>query len=580
MTYSQFGNVQASDFNSLVGGNPTANANTLNAVWATGGGSAGYGQTAVANVAVGNTVATTGQWTSLISNTSNAAVHQGSSITSVTAPVAGNTITYLSAIPTNLTTIYSNRLNAATQGSTSSNVDTYNTTWSDSVTFTTTAAFANADAARYFFNSGGQIKLTFAQPTGTAMANVFSNLATASGTVVLSAPSSGTITVASTSYSGVTKIGGSGSATVAANTGYYGLSVSNSNVFTQLVGGVGTYNNSFIRVIAKTNGTQGSYADNGNVITVYTVWDEVPDGLTVTAGTNVTTTVAYPESTNLANTWGAVTLNGAGPSILVDYLVVAGGGAGSGSVGGGGGAGAYLKRTSQSVVTSSPYAITVGAGGSGASLGGLVGGSGSGSSFNSDSLPGGGGGGGSNQAAGASGGSGGGSSSGVGGQPSGGVSTVSSPVLGNNGGASGAIPANYTYAGGGGGSGGAGGSASPPNNGNGGLATSDSITGVSVARAGGGGAGAYSDQNAGTGGGGGATNGSTVNSSNADANSGSGSGGSGDGGSGIAGNGGSGVVIISYANSIANATATGTFIYTDTGGNHVFKFTAAGAITF
>ncbi len=47
MTYAQFGLIQAADFNTLVGGNPTTTVNTLNATWATGGGSAGYGQTAV-----------------------------------------------------------------------------------------------------------------------------------------------------------------------------------------------------------------------------------------------------------------------------------------------------------------------------------------------------------------------------------------------------------------------------------------------------------------------------------------------------------------------------------------------------
>ena len=57
MSYAQFGLVQAADFNTLAGGNPTTTSGTLNAVWATGGTNAGYGQTAVANVAVGATVA-------------------------------------------------------------------------------------------------------------------------------------------------------------------------------------------------------------------------------------------------------------------------------------------------------------------------------------------------------------------------------------------------------------------------------------------------------------------------------------------------------------------------------------------
>lgn len=311
MTYAQFGAIQAIDFNTLAGGDPTTTANTLNATWATGGGSAGYGQPALANVAAGQTVAATSQWATLVANTASAATHQGSSITSVAAPVAGGTITYLSAIPTNLQTVYSNRLNAATQGSSTANTATYNSTWSQALTFTHTATFANADAARYFFNAGGQLKLTFSQPTGTSMANAYSTLCAACGTLVFSAPSSGSITVAGTSYSGFTKIGGSGTpSTYLTNTGYYALTTANANVFLQTTGTPAGYTTSFINVLVKSNGTQGANGDTGSIITITTIWDEIPNGLSVTAGSATTLTAVAPETTNLANSWGAITLSG------------------------------------------------------------------------------------------------------------------------------------------------------------------------------------------------------------------------------------------------------------------------------
>lgn len=311
MTYAQFGSIQATDFNALAGGNPTTTPNTLNATWAIGGGSAGYGQTALANVAAGQTVAATSQWATLVANTANAATHQGSSITSVTAPVAGGTITYLSAIPTNLQTVYTNRLNAATQGSTTANTATYNSPWSQALTFTHTATFANADAARYFFNAGGQLKLTFSQPTGTSMANAFSTLCANCGTLVFSAPSSGTITVAGTSYSGFTKIGGAGTPSpYLTNTGYYALNSVDANVFLQTTGTPAGYTTSFINVLVRSNGTQGANGDAGSIITITTVWDEVPNGLSVTAGSATTLTAVSPETTNLANSWGAITLSG------------------------------------------------------------------------------------------------------------------------------------------------------------------------------------------------------------------------------------------------------------------------------
>jgi hypothetical protein len=311
MSYAQFGLVQAADFNTFVGGNPTTTANTLNATWATGGSTAGYGQTAVANVAVGATVAAS-SWNALVSNTASAATHQGSSITSVTAPVSGGTITYLSAIPTNLQTVYSNRLNAATQGSTTANTATYGSTWSQALTFTHTATFANGDAARYFFNSGGQIKMTVSHPNGTGINLLFNNLCSNVGTVVLSAPSSGSVTIAGTSYNGITKVGGGGnSPTIDANKGYYALTTSNATVFTQTAStGPAAYLSTFIRFIIKSNGTQGSNGDAGSVITVYTIWDEIPDGLVASANSATTMTLTPPETTNLANSWGTVTLAG------------------------------------------------------------------------------------------------------------------------------------------------------------------------------------------------------------------------------------------------------------------------------
>ena len=311
MSYAQYGLIEATDFNNLVGGNPVTSSGKLNTVWATGGTNAGYGQSAVANVAAGSTV-TASNWASLVNNTANSASHQGTSITSVTAPSAGGTVTYLSAIPTNLTTIYTSRLNAATQGSTTTNTATYGSTWASSLTFTHTATFANGDAARYFFNSGGQLAITCSHPSGTGINLLLNNLASNVGSVVLSSPTSGAITVAGTSYNGITKVGGGGNApTVSTNSGYYALTTSNVTAFTQTAStGPSGYLSTYIRVIVKSNGTQGSNGDAGSVITIYTVWDEVPDGLTAASSTATTLTVRPPETTYLSNSWGTINLSG------------------------------------------------------------------------------------------------------------------------------------------------------------------------------------------------------------------------------------------------------------------------------
>lgn len=312
MSYAQFNLIEATDYNNLVGGNPTATANTLNATWATGSAGAGYGQTALANVSVGQVVAAS-EWANLVNRTASAATHQNSSITSVTAPAAGGVITFLSAIPTNLSTIYTNRFNAVSQSGTTSNAVATGSTWNSIATFTHTATFANGDAARYFFNSGGQLAITVSHANTTAGINLLLNqLCTNVGTVVMSAITSGTATIAGTSYNGVTRIGGGGNApTIGTNSGYYAWTTANANVYYQTAStGPAGYLSTNINIFVRTNGTVGSNGDRGNVITITTVWDEIPNGLTVGTGSTTTLTVRPPEVTNLANSWGTITLAG------------------------------------------------------------------------------------------------------------------------------------------------------------------------------------------------------------------------------------------------------------------------------
>jgi hypothetical protein len=312
MSYALYGTIQASDYNLLISGTTgNASANALNTVWATGSAGAGYGQTALANVTAGETVTAT-SWANLINRTSNSASHQSSSITSVTAPATGATITYNANVVTNLQTVYTNRLNAVSQSATSSNTATYGTTWLNAITFTHTVSFANGDAARYFFNSGGQLAITCAHPAGTDINLLLNNLASNVGTVVLSSPTSGAASIAGTSYNGVTKIGGGGAnANVSTNSGYYSWTTSNANVFYQTAStGPSGYLATNINIFVKTNGTQGSNGDVGNVVTIYTVWDEIPNGKVVSTGSATTVTIRPPEVTYIGNTWGTPSVTG------------------------------------------------------------------------------------------------------------------------------------------------------------------------------------------------------------------------------------------------------------------------------
>jgi len=238
-------------------------------------------------------------------------------------------------------------------------------------------------------------------------------------------------------------------------------------------------------------------------------------------------------------------------SLTADVLVVAGGGGSGASTSGnytssGGGAGGYLKHTSQSL-TATNYTVTVGAGGTGVTVGTNNGNKGSNSQFASLTLSEGGGFGGANTGGANSGGSGGGGSV----SANGGAATAGQGFAGGNGGPG---ASNYT-GGGGGGAGGAGSNGTSTNGGAGGAGTNaDSsfltITGSGVSGyiAGGGGGASWGAGLAGAGGSGGGGLGggnSTQGAGTAGAvNTGSGAGGGGNGYNGA--NGGSGIVIVRY----------------------------------
>lgn len=315
MTYAQFGLVQASDYNGLVGGDPTTTANTLNAVWGQGGVSTkgGYGQTAEANVSAGQVV-TAAKWESVRTKTASAGAHNGGTITTVAAFTAGGVVSYSANLQTNINNIYAARLNmSAAASTTTANTATRGTSWTNKLTFTHTATFANANAARYFFNSGGTLRLTCSHPTGTFINGTLSTLATAVGTLAFSSATTETISISSSSLTGFTKIGGSGSPSVNLTTqGFYNFGTANANTFLQTAGGAGEYSGSFINVLVAADAAVSG--GTATVLTFYTDWDISPDGGgpegTATSGTATTLTAFFPETTNLANSWGAVTLAG------------------------------------------------------------------------------------------------------------------------------------------------------------------------------------------------------------------------------------------------------------------------------
>jgi hypothetical protein len=312
MTYVSGGLIQATDYNGFV--STTAGAN-VNAAWSTGTTSAGYGQTALSTVSAAGTVSAT-QWASLVNTISSMASHQGTTITARSAPTTGTLVSVLAAVNTDVTNCYNNRGNAAavgTQftgwtGTNSKTTTTSGATWT--ITFTNTVTFVSADAARYFFNAGGRIKIDVAKSaTGQTGDPEWNDLAnTLCGDIYITGGDYSQ-TIAGTVYTGTTKVGGTGTPnTLATTTGWFDLTAgAAATIVYKQFADTAPYTANFIQhSIAKNAGS--------TALTITTVWS-ASDGDPISGGTSPTgatpgtapcTVVTYfpPSTTYLTNTWG------------------------------------------------------------------------------------------------------------------------------------------------------------------------------------------------------------------------------------------------------------------------------------
>jgi hypothetical protein len=293
MTYVSGGLIQATDYNGFV----NDSANNINAIWSTGSGDKGWGQTAISNVSVGGTV-TAVQWATLVANLATSGTQTNSTLTSRTQPVAGNVIAILANVATDINTVTNNRGNAVGSGTeygvfsgtTSKTTATGSGTTAWTITFTHTVTFASANALRYFFNAGGIVRLKFGKSsTGTDHDADWNTFAGLCGSINLTGRVNGAAqTIAGTSYTGTTRIGGTGGTqtTLATTTGWYNLTGSPTTIF-QLNNATAPYTPEFIRVTATATST--------TVLTLVTTWvDDGSAGAGVSSNISGGTAVASP----------------------------------------------------------------------------------------------------------------------------------------------------------------------------------------------------------------------------------------------------------------------------------------------
>jgi hypothetical protein len=314
MTYAQGGLISAADYNTLVGSNTSITATDLNSVWAWGANSRGYGQTAVASVSAASTVTAT-QWASMINTLNSANTHINGSTSGLTANTAGQLIGYSGSLQTKINGVNTDRLLFASNSAVVTNVSTlaaYAAWTSATTTATLTRSFGarvtftgGPDKARFFFNAGGRLKFNVAAAADAVARSVAAKAVVddLGGIALFAANTNG----------GRTGTGGT-LGTNSTTTGYYTAPFNANTTVLSVTSTTASYTSDTGSIAVKPNGNTGSFGANGDAIDFWLTVNStqgtgavsVADSLSLTV--TVTVDASFPELTNLANTWGAITV--------------------------------------------------------------------------------------------------------------------------------------------------------------------------------------------------------------------------------------------------------------------------------
>lgn len=205
----------------------------------------GYGQAVASTQVAVDTKVTVSQWTTLRGDLLKIRTHQtGVDETgNLTVPTTSDKITneFVNQYKTYGTTCTTNRFTiASNQGQEEAFVSRQRTTaWNGVLTHTVTVTFASANAARHWFNAGGQFRFTASRTGGSASTknSVWETLLSDMGVITLAANG--------TTYSGT---GG----TAQTSTGWYQLTTSNTKIF-EKPAAAGVYNENDYNINARKN---------------------------------------------------------------------------------------------------------------------------------------------------------------------------------------------------------------------------------------------------------------------------------------------------------------------------------------
>lgn len=275
MTYAKNSNITAADYNNfagLTGSAAASDAAALNKagyLWGVGYGGRGYGQSTPALTSKSTSNAIGQEWQNLRTVISNLATWQNTSATLLPPSTSFNANTKVTAhendapssnvydIQGILALLDTNRFNYQIGNMTltsSAAASTRGTTWGaagGSITAEFTVTFASEDAARYFFNSGGEIRMALAHPStltprDSSWNSVLSNLS-----VAFRANASARLT---------------GTTGVAQTIGYYQLTTAYQTILDGTNSGSGVYTVNDYTVAAKASTITGANGAKGSVL--------------------------------------------------------------------------------------------------------------------------------------------------------------------------------------------------------------------------------------------------------------------------------------------------------------------------
>lgn len=256
MTYASGSPIQASD---LAG----SWYPTLSAIYGIGNGNTGYGQSAITltSPAQGSPV-TAAQWANLRNVLSVLRNHQVNNNTGLmAAPTAGSTIAVDGNLSSLVTAANTDRLAAGAGSMTltsGAHTVTRTSSWAATITAVVDVNFGSEDAARFFFNSGGHIRMALTHPPGVAQPTTQQD-----GAWHDLCNRVGTLTIGSSSFSSTGT-----AASMVGTGGFYGLTTTDTQIYAALNAGAGQYSANDVIFNASVRNRAGTNGGNGNTIRV------------------------------------------------------------------------------------------------------------------------------------------------------------------------------------------------------------------------------------------------------------------------------------------------------------------------